>query len=469
MSGIPTLLHHRLPRLSLAGMALLLGSCLSYKAKPLNPVHTAADYESRTLNDAGLHAFINRHAEKMGVHGGEWNLGRLTLAALYFHPDLELANAERKAAEAGRTTAAERPNPTVALTPGYDTSAHGISPWIPMVSVDVPIETNGKRGIRKEGAARKAEAARWKMLETAWTVRSKLRKAMLALHGAQRTEALLSAQQTLQADTAKLLDEKRKAGEATPFEATQARIALSQTQLLLHDAQRQVSSSRVQLAEAVGVPSKALDSVKLDFGEFEKSPPDLGTASARRRALTNRADILGALAEYAASDSALRLEIAKQFPDIHLAPGYQLDQTDNKWTVGITFELPVLNQNRGKIREAEAARDVAAAKFRQVQAHALAEIDVAVVNYRGALEKTAAARGLLGETQQQEKSAQKMKEAGAIGKFEVAQRQLEASVSSIALLDAELRAQEALGALEDALQSPATLPESVVFHQPRKS
>jgi outer membrane protein TolC len=35
--------------------------------------------------------------------------------------------------------------------------------------------------------------------------------------------------------------------------------------------------------------------------------------------------VLAALADYAASEAALRLEIAKQYPDIHLNPGYQLD------------------------------------------------------------------------------------------------------------------------------------------------
>ena len=41
-------------------------------------------------------------------------------------------------------------------------------------------------------------------------------------------------------------------------------------------------------------------------------------------------------------------------PDVHLNPGYQFDQGDNKWSIGLTFDLPILNQNQGPIAEAKA-------------------------------------------------------------------------------------------------------------------
>ena len=53
----------------------------------------------------------------------------------------------------------------------------------------------------------------------------------------------------------------------------------------------------------------------------------------------NRADVRGALAEYAASQSALQLEIANQYPDLHLGPGYGWNTGnagDNKWSLGVS-------------------------------------------------------------------------------------------------------------------------------------
>jgi outer membrane protein TolC len=438
----------------------VVAGCVPFQPRLLEPAATLADYEGRSLHDAGLSAFIAQHRSKMQVQGNGWGLGKLTLAALYYHPSLQVSRSQEAMAEAAGITAGERPNPTVSWSPAYNTSSSGISPWILGFGLDVPIETAGKRGLRREEAARKLESARMKVAAQAWTVRSQLRKALVSLHAAQREETLLKAQETLQTETSHLLEEQRKAGQSPPFLATQARIALSQTQLSLHDAQRKVAGAKVQLAAALGVPTKALQGVALDFAELDRVPSNVSTRTARRLALVNRSDILGVLSEYAAAEATLHLEIARQYPDLHLSPGYERDQGENKWSVGLSLDLP-LNRNRGKIAEAEAARESAAATFRQVQSEALSEIELAVVNHRGANEKVTAARGLLEDLKKQEKVTQGMLKAGEIGKFELTERQLEVNTAALAVLDAELGAQEALGALEDALQAPATLPESV--------
>ena len=51
-----------------------------------------------------------------------------------------------------------------------------------------------------------------------------------------------------------------------------------------------------------------------------------------------RADIRAAIADYEASQSALQLELAKQYPDVHLNPGFQWDQGESKWQLGLTVD-----------------------------------------------------------------------------------------------------------------------------------
>jgi len=60
-----------------------------------------------------------------------------------------------------------------------------------------------------------------------------------------------------------------------------------------------------------------------------------------------RPDVLAALSEYAAPSPALQLEIARQYPGRASQPGLSVDQGDNKWSLGLSFDLPVLNQNQG--------------------------------------------------------------------------------------------------------------------------
>jgi outer membrane protein TolC len=178
--------------------------------------------------------------------------------------------------------------------------------------------------------------------------------------------------------------------------------------------------------------------------------------------LFNRTDILGALADYSAIESALQLEVAKQYPDIHLSPGYEFDQGDNKWGVGLSMELPILNHNRGPIAEAAARRAESAAKFNALQARVLGEIEIALAGSENARQKFAGAAGLVAQSQRQERVTMEMFQAGEISSQAVAAAKLESATAALAQLDARVKAQQAVTALEAALQSPLELPTSLL-------
>jgi cobalt-zinc-cadmium efflux system outer membrane protein len=448
--------------IALAGV--MLGACARFHDKPLSATKVAADFELRSLADNGLKAFLETNHFKGEWPCRSWDLNALTLAAFYFHPDLDVARAQLSGANAAGITAGARPNPTVSLTPTYDTTTP--PPWILGLSFDIPIETMGKRGYRIANAAHLSEAARLNLASTGWQVRSRVRKSLLVLYGAGESEALLKKQEIVQAESVRLLEAQLQAGAVSPFEVTQSRVALNQTRFALHDAERQAATGRVQLAEALGVPLAALDGVSFSFDAFKRFLNDVPDAIVRRQALLNRTDIRSGLAEYAAVQSALQLEIAKQYPNIHLNPGYQLDQTDNKWTLGLTLELPVVNQNQGPIAEAEAKRAERAARFNALQARVLSEIEQAVAGYRASVKKADAAASLNQELETQLHTAQGMLEAGEISRVELAQRQLELTTAALAQLDALVKTQESLGSLEDALQSPAEI-SAVTEESPR--
>jgi outer membrane protein TolC len=198
----------------------------------------------------------------------------------------------------------------------------------------------------------------------------------------------------------------------------------------------------------------ALDGVELLFDFSERPVDGLTSTDARHIALRGRSDILGGLSDYAATEAELRLQIAKQFPDVHLNPGYQFDQGDNKWTLGITFELPVLNQNQGPIAESKARREEAAARFTELQAKVIGDIDRAVAAYRVAREQLATSDSLLAAERQQQQSVEAQLKAGAADQLDRLNAQLELGVATLAQLDGQAKLQQSLGALEDALQRP---------------
>jgi outer membrane protein TolC len=369
------------------------------------------------------------------------------------HPDVAVVRAQFATAQAAIRTAGERPNPSVSLAPQFAAPLRWLLGTYG-VDFDIPIETGGKRASRLALAREQAAAAGFHVVEASWQVRSRLRKAMLALSAASQREGLLKNAVGSQEQVIKLIEQRVAAGEAARPDFVQSRLLLNQLRLQLVDASRQKAEARASVGEALGMSVSALEQVTLSLSEFERVPAVSGLAAARRNALLHRADVLAALADYAASEATLRSEVAKQYPDIHLGPGYQWDAGLNKWAVGLGFTLPIFNQNRGAIAEAEAKRREAAAKFTAIQARVVAETERALAAEHGARAKVATATELLAAQDKQLQSAQALAKGGETDRLSVASAQLERDSAAIAQIDAVAELHTALGQLEDAVQTP---------------
>ena len=444
----------RSPALCLAAFAAagVLAGCVHYRPLPLHPAETAAALETRSLDAPGLKSFFqtNLHSEP-----GAWDFEALTLAALYWHPSLDVARAEWASTRSGETTAATRPNPTVSAGPDYNfNAASGITPWIGNLNLDWPIETAGKRGKRIARAQSLTTAARLRLAVTAWQVRSQLRIALLEHAAAQNREQLLLAQLAVQEKIVGRLESKIRAGAATRLEASPSRIALAKARVEAGAARSAAAEARARVAEAIGIPAAALAGVQLRFPLEIPASAELTSAEARRAALLGRADVLAALADYAAAEATLRLEVAKQYPDVHLGTGYQFDQGDNKWSLGISSEVPLLNRNQGPIAEALTKRTEFAARFTAVQAKTIAELDRALAAWHAAQEQLASLAPLDAALRQQAEAVTAQAKAGAAEPLDVLAAQAELASNTLVEFDARLRAVQALGQLEDALQRP---------------
>jgi len=444
--------------------AALLAGCQTFRPEPVSPAESASALEVRSLEEPGLKGFLESHSRQPlpAWPLASWNFEQLTLAALYSHPSLEVARAQWGVAQAGVVTAGARPNPTVGITPEYNFNpASGVVPWIATLDLNIPVETAGKRGYRIARAKHRATAARFNIATIAWQVRSNLRAALLDFTSATQREKLLQAQQAIQEEVSRRLEQKLRAGAIETLELSRARLALARLRVEAGDARRQASESLARVAEAIGVPARALNGVVMV--EDWKLPlvTDLAGGGARRQALRSRSDILAALAEYDASQSALQLEIAKQYPDVHLGTGYQFDQGENKWALGVTVEIPVLNRNEGPIAEAQASRTEAAARFVSVQAKAIAEIDRALAAYRNAQERLNSLAPLRAAQQQQAAALAAQVQAGAAEPLDLLAVRVEQAVTDLLEWDARVQTVRDFGQLEEAIQRPFESPGAI--------
>lgn len=444
----------------LAGSAALLAGCASYQPEPISPAVEASALESRTLNNPRLREFISvgfsvNHQTRTPT--SSWDLGRLTLAAIYYHPDLDVARTKLASARAGVITAAQIPNPTLNASLTYNSTVTTPTPWTVGTMVNFLLETFGRRQYRIEQAEGLAEAARDDLATATWQVRGTVRTALLNLWAGERRLMLNKRRLALQEEFVSALENRFSAGQASALDVTRERITRNQISLAERDAERQVAQARVQIATAVGVPVHALNGVRLSFHDFERPVPpsiNVGSGELRRQALLGRSDVQGLLAEYAATQSALQLEIVKQFPNLNLGPGYTFNQGDNKYDLQVSAELPIFNQNQGPIAEAMAHRKNAAARFVALQAQIIGAIDSAAATYRWASQALGTADTLLADGRKRQQQVSDSFKAGDVDRPTLLTAELELAAIGLSRFDAVVQQRQALGALEDALQHP---------------
>ncbi len=450
----------RVPGLVLVAVCagMMTHGCVRFRPLALDPSQNAVGLENRCLDDPGLGSFM----EENGVRGAwpreSWDLRSLTLAAFYFSPELELARSRWRTIRAGLQSAAQRPNPALSLAPLYDSTTLIPSPWILLSSLQIPIETAGRRSYRMARARSLSEAAALDIVSAAWSMRTRLRATLVDLFAARERERIFSTRQALLEEGLKLLGGQLQAGAVSAAELMQGRIAVDAARLDTQAARGRLAQARIALAETIGLTAHALDGVRVSFEGLDRTPPDLNTAAARRRALLSRADILAALSRYRAAEAALRLEIARQYPNLRLGPAYEFDQGDNKWGVEMALELPLFNRNRGPIGEAEARRAQSAAGFNALQARVLAEIDSAIAAYRSTIRELQSAEELLSGMEKQETRLRGRFDAGDIARGELINGRLLLASARLTRLEVLAGAQRSLGRVEEALQSPLSSP-----------
>lgn len=456
LSALPSFIREirfYLARTTLAAGVLATVGCQTYVSVPLDPQVTAAGFGKRRLDDPQVRQALvasKAWSASRGWPPAPWTLRQLQVAALHYHPEIAVAKAKARTAEAAITTANARPNPTLAFAPEFgDNPGAGVSPWVFGFSLDLTIETAHKRGERTSQAQAKANSAALSIADAAWTVSSGVRAALLDLESASRRFELLEAQRENDDAIVKIVAERVRSGEAPHTDLSVPQTQRGKDSVDLSDERSKGAAAKAKLAQAVGLPATSLTAVAVSYGSLDKLPEMPSEKSLRRAALIHRSDILGALEDYAAADSALRLEIAKQYPDIHLSPGYTFDQGQSKWALGLGMTLPV-DRNAGPIREAFAQRDEAAAVFERLQIGIRGELEQAVAAYQAERRRVREVEAVMDSQARQLDDAEQLTKAGEGDRLAENTARSLLLQSKLARTDALTQAHQAFGRLLDA-------------------
>ena len=123
-------------------LGIVLGGCSGLESKPLDPAKSEAEFLARRLDDPGLTTYLQSQGLTLRP---AWTLEALTLAAFYYHPDLDIARARLMGAKGAETSAGAWANPTLnaGLEKVMGSTGPGVSPWVYGFDLQMPIDFFG--------------------------------------------------------------------------------------------------------------------------------------------------------------------------------------------------------------------------------------------------------------------------------------------------------------------------------------
>lgn len=443
----------------------LLVSCthLSYVAKPLDQQAIISKLISKDPASSEFNAYLKSQGFRQ-LPIQSWSLKELTYCAMFFNPKLEVAKAKYSTTLASINTANQRQTTTINGKLGHSNLRNGDnSPWAYDLGLDIPIETMSKRQIRTEQAEYEAEIAHIEIAEIAWQLHSQIANELIDYHQSIANADLLKKELALQNAILNMLFKRYKLGILSSSEFNTAKLQQQKASQILNAEQARQPELRAKLAASVGLTSEKFNTLQLtpldlDAALKKQSTDNLNDPGKfkilQRNALLNRLDIRVSLARYAVAESKLKLEIAKQYPDITLSPSFAFEFGDSIWSLGISSLLNMLNKNTSLIAEATSLREVEAAQFNALQTKVINELSQAQVAYKATSTEIAKAQEGLNVQLQLNQQLQKQLDNGLIDRLELTSNQLNTINAEQSLLNSKFQNLREAFEIEDVMQHP---------------
>ena len=351
----------------------LLAGCAHYAPQPLDTPALVEQWRTRSLADTALRQAV---AERAGaVENDAWSSAQLAVAALLRHPEVTEAQAALDVARAGEVSAGARPQLGVSGEIGRATDPGPFeSPWF------------GIAAARSRTARAAVDVA-----GATWAVALRTHEVHAATLAADSLAAALDAERASLATVIRSARRRLEAGEVASSEV--ARLTSEQATLEIErsriDAQRE--GTRQDLARALALPRSHLGDIapRPDRVDGCRATEAMPLETLESRALTQRAEVGRSLAGYAEAEAALRLEVARSWPDLVLGPGFVWDGGVHRWNLFASLPELMLNRNRGPIGEATARRAAVAVHVDAMQQEVLADVATARAACTGAMRELA--------------------------------------------------------------------------------
>ncbi len=443
------------PRL-VAPLVLLASACAPavYAPRPIDeaPLQT---YAARAPADSGLAALVAAAGFDGAWPPEQWTLETLTLAALYFNPQIATARAQAELAKAELDSAAQGlPLGLRLAAEHHSRQLEGDSPWSLGLALELPLGGGDRRAARIERASALAQVSEVGVAEAAWPVRALVRDALIELQDSRYAIGIVTQRLEARQAMLALVRARVEAGMLSARELGEERAAIAEQESRLAALGQRAQQAEAALAAALGLPLDTVRTLAIAPDALSAGSARPSAEEARVNALRNRLDLQQRLLAYGAADAEVRLAIAQQNPSLSLSPGFLWDQGDRVWSLATELIVPRTAAGMAAVREAVARRELAAQRFSALQFETLAQAEqaVALLDTVSAQERAAAQQAEQSEAQRAR--VQRLFDAGASGRLELVATQLSAIAARESAGAAASQRLRATAQLENAMQKP---------------
>jgi outer membrane protein TolC len=345
----------------LAVLGLAVSGCATFQPKPLVPQDVLRDLQRVRLE--ALEAVATSPGDPRppafqladGLSSDE-----AVAVGLFLNPALRAFRRERGVAEGQVVAAGVLANPELEVTwlhienftrslatSGFDIGLR----WAP--------PRPGEIGARRARAEARLAEVRAQVADAEWKLAADVRKAHAALWAARERRRFADAALALQARVRNVLRDKRELGDASRLEANLIELeyleTLRERELILTEDAR----AREDLNRLLGLAPRA--EIVLQGEELAYRGLRLHPGVLERVMVARRPDLRAAREEYEQAQQQLRLAHIQRIPWFRFGPAFERDGgeegTVNKLGIGVAFEIPLANLNRGELHQLDAARE----------------------------------------------------------------------------------------------------------------
>jgi cobalt-zinc-cadmium efflux system outer membrane protein len=280
--------------------------------------------------------------------------------------DLLAARSGVDAATAQWLITKEFPNPTVTWNTykiGADTASTSLGNGVlarsydTIAAVNQLIEIGGKRRDRQEAARAGVLGAKARFLDAKRTLDQGVTKAYVAALLADENERVLHESVTYMRHEEDIAEARFKAGDLAESDLKQIQVSAEQYALQEKAAENAAVQARTAVEILLGISQPKGSWLAADSLEQVSR-----TAFVQTNAMTNglRPDVLAAKTDLRSAEENLKLAKAMRIPDPTVSVGYEHDPPGggppvDTLNIGMSFPLPLWNQNKGAINAAQAA------------------------------------------------------------------------------------------------------------------